>query len=151
MAKVTIPTIGSGFASTTALNSALDTIESELNNKVLYRNNPTGEPNQMENDLDMNGFNVLNAASLNGVDISTLSNLQSAVDAAEVSATNAATSALNAATSETNASASALSASSSAASAAAYSSLGLSTSGVYDFGYVSDATVYFPTDFGGVV
>jgi hypothetical protein len=60
MAKVNIPTISSGFASTTALNNAFDTIETELNNKVLYRNPPAGEPNQMEADLDLDSNNLLN-------------------------------------------------------------------------------------------
>lgn len=73
MAKLSISNITSGFASTTALNNAFDAIETELNNKVLYRNNPEGEANQMENDLDMNGNDILNVNSLtiNGVDIIT--------------------------------------------------------------------------------
>ncbi len=54
MAKVTIPTINSGFSSTSALNNAFDTLETELNNKVLYRNPPAGEPNQLEADIDAN-------------------------------------------------------------------------------------------------
>ena len=73
MAKLSISNISSGFASTTALNNAFDAIETELNNKVLYRNNPSGEANQMENDLDMNGNDILNVNSLtiDGVDIIT--------------------------------------------------------------------------------
>lgn len=74
MAKITISNISSGYASTTALNNAFDAIETELNSKVLYRDNPTGEPNQMENDLDMNGNNILNAGTVyvNGEDLLTL-------------------------------------------------------------------------------
>ena len=70
MAKLSIPNLSSGFNSTSTLNNAFDSIEDELNNKVLYRDNPTGEPNQMENDLDMNGNKVLNAAGIEvgGVD-----------------------------------------------------------------------------------
>ena len=64
MAKFTINDIASGYASTTALNNSFDAIEQEFNNKVLYRNNPTGEPNQMENDLDLNGNDILNAGAL---------------------------------------------------------------------------------------
>jgi hypothetical protein len=73
MAKISISNLSSGFNSTTTLNNAFDTIETELNSKVLYRNNPAGEPNQMENDFDMNGFKILNAGDVevNGVNILT--------------------------------------------------------------------------------
>lgn len=64
MAKFTIDNIASGYASTTTLNNNFDAIEAELNGKVLYRNNPGGEPNQMLNDLDMNSFNILNVGEL---------------------------------------------------------------------------------------
>lgn len=70
MAKVTLPNISSGFASTTQLNTALDTIEAELNNKVLYRNPPSGEPNQLEADIDANDntlYNVRNATNVSEV------------------------------------------------------------------------------------
>ena len=62
MAKITLPTIESGYITNTAFNEAFGAIQSELNNNVLYRNNPTGEPNEMNNDLDMNGFGVYNAS-----------------------------------------------------------------------------------------
>lgn len=75
MAKITISDISSGYASTTALNASFNAIEDEFNNRVLYRNNLSGEPNQMQNDLDMNGFNINNvnglqttALTVNGVD-----------------------------------------------------------------------------------
>jgi hypothetical protein len=35
-------------------------IENEFNDKVLYRDNPSGEPNEMQNDLDMNSNRVYN-------------------------------------------------------------------------------------------
>lgn len=60
MAKYTPSSISSGYQSTTQLNNNFTNIASELNNKVLYRNNPSGEPNSMQNDLDMNGNNILN-------------------------------------------------------------------------------------------
>lgn len=60
MAKVNLPNASSGYLSRVALNSAFDTIEEEFNDKVLYRDNPTGEPNHMENDLDMNGHSINN-------------------------------------------------------------------------------------------
>ena len=73
MAKVLINNITSGYASTTALNATFDTIEDHFNNKVLYRDNPSGEPNQMLNDLDLNNNRLLNVGSLvvDGVDILT--------------------------------------------------------------------------------
>ena len=71
MAKISISNLSSGFNSTTTLNNAFDSIETQLNSKVLYRDNPDGEPNQMENDFDMNGFSILNAGAVEvgGVDI----------------------------------------------------------------------------------
>jgi hypothetical protein len=71
MAKINLPNITSGFATTIQLNTALNQIETELQNKVLYRDNPNGEPNQMENDLDMNGYDINNAGAvkINGVDV----------------------------------------------------------------------------------
>lgn len=43
------------------INANFQLIEDELNQKVLYRNNPVGEPNSMNNtDLDMNGKKVFN-------------------------------------------------------------------------------------------
>lgn len=73
MAKLTLPTISSGYATTTQLNNAFDAIEAELQDKVLYRDNPVGEPNQMENDIDMNGNDIINVGSIEvgGVNIIT--------------------------------------------------------------------------------
>jgi hypothetical protein len=118
MAKFTINDITSGYASTTALNTAFNAIESEFQNKVLYRNNPSGEPNTMENDLDFNSNDILNVGTanvtsivVNGID------LTAQVAAAQTAATNAAASATAAATSATSASGSASSASTSATTA----------------------------------
>lgn len=110
MSKISIPNITSGYASTTALNNAFDSIETELNSKVLYRDNPDGEPNQMENNIDMNGFAIINASNveINGLnlegiveDIQTASEIVSdsldtvlnAADSASVSAAEAESSA----------------------------------------------------------
>ena len=70
MAKITIDNITSGYASTTTLNNNFDAIETELNSKVLYRNNPAGEANQMENDIDMNSNKLVNVGGIEvgGVD-----------------------------------------------------------------------------------
>ena len=58
--KITLDSIVSGFKSVTKLISNFDKIENDLNNKVLYRDNPEGEPNYMQNDLDMNSYNIIN-------------------------------------------------------------------------------------------
>ena len=78
MAKVTLSDITAGYASASALNTTFNILEDEFNNNVLYRDNPSGEPNQMENNLDMNSFNILNVSNMqvdsvtvNGVDIIT--------------------------------------------------------------------------------
>ena len=61
--KITLDSIVSGFKSVTKLISNFDKIEDDLNNKVLYRDNPEGEPNQMQNDLDMNSQRIVNLVS----------------------------------------------------------------------------------------
>src|SRR5690554_353016 len=43
-----------------AINENFRKIEEEFNEKVLYRDNPVGEPNEMEDDLDMNGNHIYN-------------------------------------------------------------------------------------------
>jgi hypothetical protein len=76
VAKITLPTITSGYASNTTFNTAFDSIEAEFQNNVLYRSNPAGEPNYMENALDMNSNNINNVSNIaitgtitvNGVD-----------------------------------------------------------------------------------
>jgi len=64
VAKITLPTIGSGYASNTTFNTAFDSIESEFQNKILYRDNPAGEPNQLENDIDMNSNSINNVNNI---------------------------------------------------------------------------------------
>lgn len=70
MAKIDLPTISSGYASNTTFNNAFSDIETELNDKVLYRDNPSGEPNQLENDIDMNSNSIVNVGGIEvgGVD-----------------------------------------------------------------------------------
>src|SRR5574343_1833053 len=42
------------------INENLNRIETALNELVLYRENPAGEPNEMEGTLDMNGKRIIN-------------------------------------------------------------------------------------------
>lgn len=69
MAKITLDDITSSFASTSLFQSNFTAIEDELNDKVLYRDNPTGEANQMMNNLDMNSNDILN---IDAIDVTSL-------------------------------------------------------------------------------
>ena len=60
MAKITLNDLTTNYGSQTLHNTNNGEIESHLNNKILYRDNPDGEPNQMENNLDMNSHSILN-------------------------------------------------------------------------------------------
>ena len=66
MAKITISDLTAAFASTTALNAKFQQIEDALNNLVLYRDNTgtPGEPNSMSQDLDLDGFDILNVGNV---------------------------------------------------------------------------------------
>lgn len=69
MAKVSLSDITAGYASVSALNATFNAIEDEFNNNVLYRDNPDGEPNTMENDLDLNNNDLLNAGRVNATSL----------------------------------------------------------------------------------
>ena len=64
MAKIDLPTISSGYASNTTFNTTFNTIENEFQQKVLYRDNPAGEPNSMQNDIDMNSNDINNVKNI---------------------------------------------------------------------------------------
>lgn len=59
MAKIVFGDTSSGY-NINVINQNFQKIAEELQNKVLYRNNPSGEPNALENDLDANGYTVYN-------------------------------------------------------------------------------------------
>ena len=59
MAKINIPPIKGGF-NLSQINNAFQRITDELNDKVHYRDNPEGEPNQIKTDVDMNGQRLYN-------------------------------------------------------------------------------------------
>jgi hypothetical protein len=63
MAKISLPTAISGY-NLQVINDNFSAIATEFQTKVLYRDNPTGEPNQMENALDMNSNNILNTRQI---------------------------------------------------------------------------------------
>lgn len=62
MSKIDLDPITSGY-NLSKINANFQKIEDELNNKVLYRNSPTGEPNGMSSNLDMNGNKILNVVT----------------------------------------------------------------------------------------
>lgn len=60
MSKIDLDPITSGY-NLSKINANFQKIEDELNNKVLYRNSPAGEPNSMSSNLDMNSQSIFNA------------------------------------------------------------------------------------------
>lgn len=127
MSKITVVDTASGY-NLAAINSNFDTIATHLNTKVFYRDNPVGEPNSLQQDMDFNGKNLLNggSASFSALTVNGES-IDESIVAAEAAATAAAASAtaagVQAANSATSATQSASSASSAAASAAAAASV----------------------------
>lgn len=63
MSKIDLDPITSGY-NLSKINANFQRVEDELNNKVLYRNSPAGEPNSMSSNLDMNGRSILNASKI---------------------------------------------------------------------------------------
>ena len=94
MPKVSLSTITSGYGTVDALNQNFDAIEAAFDN-TLSRNGDT--PNQMQANLDMNGYEVLNVGSLNGVPVADLSDISGYVNTALAAATSASASATSAA------------------------------------------------------
>lgn len=64
MAKIDLSDVVSGYASATKQNANNASVEDHLNNKVLYRDNPTGEANSMQQELDMNSNDITNARTV---------------------------------------------------------------------------------------
>lgn len=62
--KLSLREIRSGFRSALSLNDNFQRIKDVLQNKVLWRDNPSGEPNEMKNNLDMNSNDILNAGAI---------------------------------------------------------------------------------------
>jgi len=60
MAKITLPPV-TNSSNLSVLNNNFQEIAEALNDLVLYRDNPVGEPNQLENDVDVNGHKLINA------------------------------------------------------------------------------------------
>lgn len=63
MAKITLDNINGGY-DLSLINNNFDKIETELNEKVLYRNPPVNENNSLEVNLDANQKTIYNLASI---------------------------------------------------------------------------------------
>jgi microcystin-dependent protein len=63
MSKLTLQDV-TNIDSLSTINSNFDKIEQALQDKVLYRDNPVGEPNTVEHDIDLNGFRILNVSGI---------------------------------------------------------------------------------------
>jgi len=61
--KTVLSNVLSGFR-VNEINANFTKIMDALNSKVLWRNNPVGEPNTMEQELDMNGNDIYNVGTL---------------------------------------------------------------------------------------
>lgn len=59
MSKIDLNNVAGGF-NLSKINDNFQKIETALNDGALWRDNPDGEPNQMKNDLDMNGHRIYN-------------------------------------------------------------------------------------------
>jgi len=110
MSKITLTTVTNG-QNISAINSNFSALQDALNNSVFYRLNPVGEPNQLNNDIDVNGNKILNVDSLDvqnltvaGDDITHTADIAvAAAAAASASATSAAASAASASSTLANA------------------------------------------------
>lgn len=63
MDKIVLNEVQGGY-NLDAINSNFAKIETALNEKVLYRTNPTGSTNVMNQTLDMNGYSIINQGSI---------------------------------------------------------------------------------------
>ena len=60
MAKLILTDLTTNYQGLVTIQANFDAVVTELQDKVLYRDNPFGEPNTMEKDLDMNTNDVVN-------------------------------------------------------------------------------------------
>lgn len=66
--KLNLPDV-TNIGSVSVINSNFAAIEQELQNKVLYRDNPEGEPNTLESSLDANGKEIYNVSTMRTTDL----------------------------------------------------------------------------------
>lgn len=79
MSKIDLTDTTSGY-NLAKINENFAKVADAFNNKVLYRNNPIGEANQMLNNLDMNNNHIINLpAPLNGNEAARLKDVTDAI------------------------------------------------------------------------
>lgn len=105
--KTTLTTI-TNAQNVSAINDNFSKVQDALNNGTLWRDNPVGEANQMDNVIDMNGFDILNAKTVHADDvevdgISLIDQVEAAAASAAASAQSASDSAASAALAAANA------------------------------------------------
>lgn len=61
--KLNLPKV-TGVGTVSVINSNFDKLAKELQDKVLYRKNPAGEPNALQGDLDGNGNDISNVGDV---------------------------------------------------------------------------------------
>lgn len=101
MAKIVLDDTNSGYNLAT-INANLQKIALTLNTQVMYRDNPVGEPNQIQDTVDANNNDIINVHSLrastlvlNGVDATALvTGAASFATSAQLAATQSAASAV---------------------------------------------------------
>ena len=84
MSKIVLDDVISGYG-LSKINDNFQKIEDALNNEVFYRDNPEGETNSIEQDVDMNGFDLYNVEQINGVSLENLTdNLEDILNAVQI-------------------------------------------------------------------
>lgn len=107
MSKIVLTDINGG-KDLSQINNNFQAIEDELNNKVLYRDNPVGETNSLQTDIDANGKRIINLPDpVSNGEPATKGWAESRSGSAAADAASALASKNAAAVSETNAAASA--------------------------------------------
>ena len=67
--KISLASLTSGFLNLLSLNANFSAIQDDLNDKVLYRDPPVGEPNHMSAELDMDSNDIVNVNQLRTTDL----------------------------------------------------------------------------------
>ncbi len=79
MAKIVLDEVAAGY-DLSKINDNFNKIEQEFQDKVFYRNNPDGEPNTFEKDIDVNSKRLYNlAAPVSANDAARLTDVQAAI------------------------------------------------------------------------
>lgn len=120
MSKIVLNDV-TNLSSLSVINDNFDKIEQEFQSKVHYRDNPNGEPNTFENDVDLNGNSIYNVENLTVANSFTVNgkNVEEVVDDAIAGIEQSATSAANSATAAAGSAVSAASSNTSATASAA--------------------------------